>query len=47
MRHMYLHPGECRKILLANYLCIGFVGVAAGTDLFADWRGSWRDFSEV
>ena len=25
MRRMYLHPGEYRKILLANYLCIGFV----------------------
>ena len=25
MRHMYSHPGECRKIFLANYLCIGFV----------------------
>ena len=22
---MYSHPGEYRKILLANYLCIGFV----------------------
>ena len=22
---MYLHPGECRKIFLAKYLCIGFV----------------------
>ena len=22
---MYLHPGEYKKILLANYLCIGFV----------------------
>ena len=25
MRHMYSHPGEYRKIFLANYLCIGFV----------------------
>ena len=25
MRRMYLHPGEYRKILLAKYLCIGFV----------------------
>ena len=25
MRRMYLHPGECRKIFLAKYLCIGFV----------------------
>ena len=25
MRRMYLHPGEHRKILLANCLCIGFV----------------------
>ena len=25
MRRMYMHPGEYRKILLANYLCIGFV----------------------
>ena len=25
MRCMYLHPGEYRKIFLANYLCIGFV----------------------
>ena len=22
---MYSHPGEYRKIFLANYLCIGFV----------------------
>ena len=25
MRRMYSHPGEYRKIFLANYLCIGFV----------------------
>ena len=25
MRRMYLHPGEYRKVLLAKYLCIGFV----------------------
>ena len=25
MRRMYMHPGEYRKILLANYLCIAFV----------------------
>ena len=25
MRRMYLHPGECRKIFLEKYLCIGFV----------------------
>ena len=25
MRHMYSHPGEYRKVFLANYLCIGFV----------------------
>ena len=25
MRHMYSHPGEYRKIFLANHLCIGFV----------------------
>ena len=24
MRRMYSHPSEYRKIVLANYLCIGF-----------------------
>ena len=25
MPRLYSHPRECRKIFLANYLCIGFV----------------------
>ena len=34
MRRMYSRPGEYRKILLANYLCIGFVpaGTHSGLD---------------
>ena len=32
MRRMCSHPGEYRKILLANYLCIGFV--PGGTSAF-------------
>ena len=37
MRHMYSHPGEYRKVFLANYLCIGFVpgGMCAEKEVFA------------
>ena len=37
MRRMYLHPGEYRIILLANYLCIGFV---PGDSVLRTPRGS-------
>ena len=38
MRHMYSHPGEYRKIFLANYLCIGFVpGGTYKTKYFANY----------
>ena len=35
MRRMYSHLGEDSKILLANYLCIGFTpgGVTSSTGL--------------
>ena len=43
MRNLYSHPGECRKIFLANYLCIGFVpgGMAKLPKSRVLWRG-WR-----
>ena len=41
MRHMYSHPGEYRKIFLANYLCIGFV--PGGTHLVAVMLSFFKD----
>ena len=47
MRHMYSHPGEYRKILLVNYLCIGVVpgGILGSQDChrptFVMFKGCW------
>ena len=40
MSRLYSHPHECRKILLANYLCVGFVPRGTQNFLQHDQFGS-------
>ena len=41
MRRMYSHPGEYRKIFLANYLCIGFVPGGKNKQVWEIFQNGW------